>query len=40
MMQTPDVIEQAVNYCRHQSEKGLDSLAALMAATGNGLWKA
>lgn len=34
-MQAPDVIEQAVNYCRHQSEKGLDSLAALMERTGS-----
>jgi hypothetical protein len=34
MTQAPDMIQQAVNYCRHQAEKGLDSLAALMERTG------
>ena len=38
MTQAPDVIQQAINYCRHQSEKGLESLASLMERTG-GDWQ-
>jgi hypothetical protein len=33
-LQQPDVIAQAVGYCTHQAEKGLDSLVALMQRTG------
>lgn len=32
---TPDVIQQAVGYCRHQASKGIDSLVVLMERTGS-----
>lgn len=34
MTQTPDAFQEVINYARHQSEKGIDSLAGLMERTG------
>lgn len=33
-LQQPDLIQQAIGYCSHQAEKGIDSLVALMGRTG------
>jgi hypothetical protein len=33
MTQPPDVVQQVLNYCRHQAGKGTESLAALMERT-------
>jgi hypothetical protein len=38
MTQQADLAQQAVGYCRHQAEKGVDSLAALMERT-SGDWQ-
>ncbi len=32
-LQQPDLIQQAVGYCKYQAEKGIDSLVALMERT-------
>jgi hypothetical protein len=37
-LQQPELIKQAVQYCSHQANKGIDSLAALMERTGED-WK-
>ncbi len=37
-LQQPELIRQAVNYCSHQADKGIPSLVALMARTGED-WK-
>lgn len=37
-LQQPDLIKQAVGYCTHQANKGIDSLVALMERTGED-WK-
>jgi Protein of unknown function (DUF1569) len=37
-LQQPDLIKKAVEYCTHQANKGIDSLASLMERTGED-WK-